>query len=103
MSCDKIDEPEVLGTYSHVPEGCIPGDNPEFGCASSLTLSADGIADILPSGDIIYRTTFKIRGRKIIVAKADDIIDQFVFYWVDNSTLKNERDGGLWIRRINTN
>ncbi|RAI95221.1 hypothetical protein [Algoriphagus yeomjeoni] len=98
FSCEKIDEPEILGTYTYIPEGCDPEANPEFGCASTLTLSPDGVADILPSGDIIFRTTFKIRGEKIIVAKADEVIDQFVFRYIDNSTLKNERDGGLWVK-----
>lgn len=98
FSCEKLDEPEILGTYSYIPEGCDPGANPELSCASTLTLSPEGVADILPTGDIVYRTTFKIRGEKIIVAKADEVIDQFVFRYIDNSTLKNERDGALWVK-----
>lgn len=98
FSCEKIDEPEILGTYSFIPEGCVPGDNPELSCGSFITLSTGGIADVLPSGDIVYRTTYKIRGEKIIVAKADEVIDQLIFYYVDNSTLRNERDGALWIK-----
>ncbi|SFT75651.1 hypothetical protein SAMN04489724_2048 [Algoriphagus locisalis] len=98
FSCEKLDEPDLLGTYTYIPEGCDPGANPELGCASTLTLSPDGVADILPSGDIMYRTTFKVRGEKIIVAKADEVIDQYVFRYVDNSTLKNERDGALWVK-----
>ncbi|WPR74793.1 hypothetical protein [Algoriphagus sp. NG3] len=98
FSCDKLDEPDLLGTYSFIPEGCDPEANPEYNCGSFITLSADGVADVLPSGDIIYRTSYKIRGEKIIVAKADEIIDQLVFSYVDNSTLRNERDGALWIK-----
>lgn len=98
FSCEKLDEPDILGTYSYIPEGCIPGDNPELSCGSFITLSADGIADILPSGDIVYRTTYKIRGEKIIVAKADEVIDQLIFRYVDNLTLQNERDGALWVK-----
>lgn len=96
FSCEKLDEPEILGTYTYIPEGCNPGADPEFDCSSTLTLSPNGVADLLPSGDIIYRTSFKIRGEKIIVAKADEVIDQYVFRYIDNSTLKNERDGALW-------
>lgn len=98
FSCEKLDEPDILGTYTYIPEGCDPGANPEFGCSSTLTLSPGGIADILPSGDIVYRTSFKIRGEKIIVAKADEVIDQLVFRHIDNSTLQNERDGALWVK-----
>lgn len=98
FSCEKIDEPEILGVYTYIPAGCDPGSNPEFSCASTLTLSPDGVADILPSGDIMFRTTFMIRGEKIIVAKVDEVIDQYVFRYVDNFTLKNERDGGLWVK-----
>ncbi len=98
FSCEKLDEPEILGTYTYIPEGCDPGANPELGCASILTLSPDGVADILPSGDIIFRTSFKIRGEKIIVAKADEVIDQHVFRYIDNSTLRNERDDALWVK-----
>ncbi|MEB2783175.1 hypothetical protein [Algoriphagus persicinus] len=98
FSCEKLDEPEILGTYSYIPEGCIPGDNPDLNCSSFITLSADGVADVLPSGDIVYRTTYKIRGEKIIVAKADEVIDQLIFRYVDSSTLRNERDGTLWVK-----
>ncbi|WP_339874886.1 hypothetical protein [uncultured Algoriphagus sp.] len=98
FSCEKLEEPEILGTYTYIPEACDPGADPEFGCSNTLTLSTDGVADILPSGDIMYRTTFKVRGEKIIVAKADEVIDQYVFRYLDNSTLKNERDGTLWVK-----
>ncbi|WP_192347200.1 hypothetical protein [Algoriphagus sp. Y33] len=98
FSCEKLDEPEILGTYTHIPEGCVPSDDPMLNCSSFVTLSEGGIADILPSGDIIYRTTYKIRGEKIIVAKADEVISQLVFRYVDNATLRNERDGALWIK-----
>ncbi|MDR7129958.1 hypothetical protein J2X69_002304 [Algoriphagus sp. 4150] len=98
FSCEKLDEPEILGTYTYIPEGCVPGDDPMMNCSSSITLSEEGVADIFPSGDIIYRTTYKIRGTKIIVAKADEVISQFVFRHVDSSTLQNERDGALWVK-----
>lgn len=93
FSCDKLDEPDLLRTYTYNPQRCIPDDNQEIACSRSIRLSADGVADILTSGDIMYRIAFKIQGEKIIVAKADGVIDQLVFRHINNSTLKNERDG----------
>jgi hypothetical protein len=49
--------------------------NPEFG-SWQVTLKPGGVADILPSGDIVYRGTYKISGANLKV-KYDNNTDEF--------------------------
>lgn len=97
-SCDKIDEPEILGTYSFVPEGCVPGDDPMISCSSFVTLSEGGIADILLGGDIVYRTSYRIKGKKIKIAKSDQFDKKITFELQDDGNLKNIEDNSVWVK-----
>lgn len=102
MSCEKLDEPAVLGTYIHTPEGCGSPSSQgreKFNCTGFLTLSAGGVADILPSGDIVFRTTYKIKGRKIRIEKNDQFSMDLHFKRMEDGSLRNEEDKSIWLKQ----
>lgn len=96
FSCEKIDEPQILGTYRHLYENCDPTGNPEFNCHSFVVFSEGGIADVLMGGDIVSRTTFVIKGQKIKVGKNDQFGLELEFLFIDDQTIRNEEDKTLW-------
>ncbi|UZD21247.1 hypothetical protein PBT90_17120 [Algoriphagus halophytocola] len=96
ISCDKLEEPDILGSYAHTPEDCIPGDNPEFSCGRFITLSAGGVADVLYGGDIISRTTYKLKGDKIKIENNDQFGVELTFKKLDDGTLREESDKSIW-------
>lgn len=96
LSCDKLNEPEILGTYTNTPDGCEPGNDPMFGCGRFITLSASGVADVLLGGDIVSRTTYKIKGQKIKIQKSDQYGVEMTFKYLDNGTLRYEKDDSIW-------
>ncbi len=96
FSCEKIDEPQILGTYRHLPENCNPNANPEFNCSSFIVFSEDGNADVLLGGDIVSRTTYQFKGESIKVQKNDQFGLELEFRYIDSQTIRNELDKALW-------
>lgn len=70
----QVDPPKVPAT-----------DN--VGGTMHLTLKPDGIADILPFGDIVYRGTYKIKGDKLKV-EVTDLEDDFEFKILNETDIK---------------
>lgn len=96
ISCDKLDEPDILGSYANTLEDCTPGNNPEFGCTRFITLSAGGVADVLYGGDIVSRTSYKIKGDKIKIQKSDQFGMELTFKKLGDGTLREESDKSIW-------
>ena len=57
-----------------------------------LTLQPDGIADIIPSGDIVYRGTYKIIGSTIKV-KTEQNSASYVFTIISEIEIKEKEYG----------
>lgn len=57
-----------------------------------VTLKPDGIADILPSGDIVYGGTYKIRGDQLKI-KTDD--ETFEFKILSDTEIKEKEYGTI--------
>ncbi|TXE14222.1 hypothetical protein [Algoriphagus aquimarinus] len=96
ISCDKLDEPDILGSYANTPEGCTSNNDPMFGCGRFITLSAGGVADVLYGGDVISRTSYKIKGQKIKIEKSDQFGLELTFKQLDDGTLREESDKSIW-------
>ncbi len=64
---DKLEVNEVkeYREVDHVPTNAYDG-------GWGLTLQPDGVADVNPGGDIVYRGTYKINGSKIKVKTQQD-------------------------------
>src|SRR5690606_16223639 len=88
ISCEKLEEPEILGSYVNTPEGCVPNNDPMFSCSRFITLSAGGVADVLLGGDIISRTSYKIKGEKIKIEKSDQFGVELTFKKLDDGSIR---------------
>jgi hypothetical protein len=99
ISCDKLDEPEILGTYTHSPQGCDTATDPFMGCRSILVLSAGGVADVLYGGDIVSRTSYKIRGQRIEIGKSDQSGLELSYRRLNDGSLREKRDGSIWLKQ----
>lgn len=55
----------------------------------SLTLKPGGVADLNPGGDIVYRGTYDISGKKITV-KIPDLDTKFKFTIISEKELESE-------------
>lgn len=98
-SCDKLDEPDVLGSYLNTPDYCDSFENTEFWCSRFITLSTGGVADILYGGDIISRTSYKIKGDKIKIEKSDQFGLELTFKRLSDGSLREEDDKSIWIKQ----
>lgn len=100
ISCDKLDEPEILGSYRNTLDGCVPDPNPGLtSCTRYITFSAGGVAEILYGGDIISRTSYKIKGQKIQIEKNDQFGLDLTFKKLDDGSLREEGDKSIWERK----
>lgn len=88
---DKLDVKEVK-EYSQVDH--VPGHAYDGGWA--LTLQPNGVADVLPGGDIVYRGTYKINGSKIKV-KTPQNSGSYTFEIISETEIK-EKDYGTLLR-----
>lgn len=88
-SCEK-DKLEVNEVKEYFQEGYAM-ENPYDG-GWQLTLSPNGIADILPSGDIRYRGTYKINGSKIKVKTPQDS-RTYTFEILSETEIKEKKYG----------
>ena len=92
-SCKKdmlaVNEVKVYSQVNHAPANDYDG-------GWSLTLKPDGTADILPSGDIIYRGTYKINGSKIKV-NTEQNSETYTFDIISEIEIK-EKEFGAFLR-----
>ena len=58
-----------------------------------VTLRPDGVADILPGGDIVYRGTYKISGDKLKIKTTDG--ETFEFKILSETEIKEKEYGTL--------
>lgn len=86
---DKLEVNEVkeYSQVDHVPSNA-------YDCGWSLTLQPDGTAEIVPSGDIIYRGTYKINGSKIKVRTIQDS-GSYIFEIISETEIKEKEYGTL--------
>lgn len=80
-------EVNEVKTYSQVMDAPVG----EYG-GWSLTLQPDGVADVLPSGDIYYRGTYKISGSKIKV-KTPQNSGSYTFEIISQTEIKEAEFG----------
>ena len=99
ISCDKLDEPDILGSYANRPEGCVSGGSALGGCGRFITLSPGGVTDVLYGGDVISRTTYRIKRRKIEIEKNDQFGLELTFKQLDDGTLREEGDKSIWLKQ----
>jgi len=99
ISCDKLEEPEILGTFTHTPEGCDLGTTPMYDCSRFITLSEGGVADVLYGGDIVSRTSFKIKGQKIEIKQNDQFGLELTFTLQDDGSLREEGNQSIWLKQ----
>ncbi|PZX58167.1 hypothetical protein [Algoriphagus chordae] len=99
ISCDKLEEPDILGSYANSPEDCLPANDPLYGCGRFITLAAGGVADVLYGGDIISRTSYKIKGQKIKIEKNDQFGLELTFKKLDDGSLMEEGDKSIWLKQ----
>lgn len=98
-SCEKLDEPEILGTYVNAGEGCEPSGGLMYPCSRIIILAAGGVADVVYGGDIISRTTYKIKGDKIKIEKSDQFGLELKFKQLSDGSLREEGDKSIWIKQ----
>ena len=71
----------------------------EYNSGWMLTLKPDGVAEVLPTGDIYYRGTYKINGSKISV-KTQQNSGSYSFEIISDTELK-EKEFGILLKLIN--
>lgn len=63
-----------------------------FNAGWQLTLMPDGVADVIPGGDIIYRGTYKISG-SLLTFKSDDV--SYKFDIINQKKIKEKSSGTI--------
>ena len=71
----------------------------EYNGGWMLTLKPDGVAEVLPTGDIYYRGTYKINGSKISV-KTQQNSGSYNFEIISDTEIK-EKEFGVLLKLIN--
>lgn len=66
------------------------------GGSMHVTLKPDGVAEINPGGDILYRGTYKIKGDQLKI-KVSDFKDDFEFKILSETDIK-EKESGVVLR-----
>lgn len=89
ISCKKdkltVDEEQLFLQADFKPLSDFP-----YNGGWQLTLKTGGVADIVPSGDIIYRGTYKVKGDKLSVTTDQS---KFEFLIVSKEELKETKYG----------
>ena len=96
FSCEKIEEPDILGRFSYLPENCNPTADPEYFCGSFIEFSEGGLADVLLGGDVISRTTYKIKGNKIKVNKSEGFGVELEFKYLNQDSIQELGNDTVW-------
>ncbi|MET4080755.1 hypothetical protein ABIB40_000699 [Pedobacter sp. UYP30] len=82
-----VNEEKHYSQVDHVPANAYDG-------GFSLTLQPDGVADVNPGGDIVYRGTYKINGAKIKV-KTPQNSASYTFTIISESEIKENQYGTI--------
>ena len=84
---DKLEINEIKEYYQvdHVPVNPFDG-------GWALTLRPDGVADVLPGGDISYRGNYKINGSKIKI-KIQQNSGSYTFEIISDTEIKEKKLG----------
>jgi len=82
-----VNEEKEYLQVNHVPNNAYDG-------GWSLTLRPNGVADVLPGGDIVYRGTYKINGSKIKV-KTEQNSGSYTFEIISETEIKEKEFGTL--------
>lgn len=82
-----VNEEKEFSQVDHVPGNAYDG-------GWTLTLRPDGVADVLPGGDIVYRGTYKINGSKIKV-KTKQNSGSYTFNIISETDIKEKESGTL--------
>ncbi len=101
ISCNKLDEPEILGTYTSITEGCVPGGGLMYPCSRIIIRAAGGVADMVYGGDIISRTSYKIKGDIIKIEKSDQFGLELTFKKLEDGSLREVGDKSIWLKQKN--
>ncbi|REG81104.1 hypothetical protein C8N25_12949 [Algoriphagus antarcticus] len=82
-------------------EGCIPGGGLMYPCSRIIILAAGGVADVVYGGDIISRTSYKIKGDIIKIEKSDQFGLELTFKKLEDGSLREEGDKSIWLKQKN--
>jgi hypothetical protein len=95
MGCKKdqiiVNEEKVYAEVNHVPGNAYDG-------GWRVTLKPDGVAEVLPGGDVYYRATYKINGSKIKV-KTEQNSGSYTFNIISEIEIKEKEYGTSLILR----
>jgi len=80
-----IDRTKEYKEVGHVPMDAYDG-------GWRLTLKPDGVADVNPGGDIVYRGTYKINGSKIKVKTPQDD-RSYTFEIISETEIREKKTG----------
>lgn len=84
-----VNEEKQYSQVDHVSSNAYDG-------GWGLRLQPDGVADVIPGGDIIYRGTYKISGSKIKV-KTEQNSGSYTFEIISETEIK-EKESGILLR-----
>ena len=100
MACKKdqitVDEEKEYAEVSTESENSFPYDG-----GWRLTMQTNGVADVLPGGDIVYRGTYKISGSTIKV-KTEQNDDSYTFEIISKEEIK-EKTSGIILKLVTKN
>lgn len=80
-----IDQTKEYREVGHVPMDAYDG-------GWRLTLQPDGVADVNPGGDIVYRGTYKINGSRIKVETPQDA-GSYTFEIISETEIRERKSG----------
>jgi len=80
-----VNEEKEYSQIDHVPSNAYDG-------GWGLTLQPDGVADVIPGGDIYYRGTYKINGATIKVETPQNS-GSYTFKIISESEIKEKQYG----------
>jgi hypothetical protein len=86
-----VKEEKVYAEAGHISDNAYDG-------GWRLTLKPDGVAEVLPGGDVYYRGTYKINGSKIKV-KTEQNSGSYTFNIISETEIKEKEYGTSLILR----
>lgn len=99
FSCDKIDEPDILGGFVSATEVTDPKTNQIVESYRSILFKRGGEVEVFRS-DLKSKTTFKIKGNKILIVKNEEFPFDLSFKVLDNNSLKEIGNNSIWSRIV---
>jgi len=95
LAACKKDALEVTKDSYYIQVNAGPQTDPLISTATTLMLRPGGIADIMPGGDIVWRGTYKISGKRLTVT-VKELETKFRFTIISATELHGE--GGSVLR-----